>query len=210
VQTYKNYVLRRLWVLYWQEIRSYIPAVNEHDDFVNKSITLHVTVYNEMKHRSVWYYLWLCPVASTKLKRDFVPFIRHLNSLQDLSQSWESELFYDWRFTANQFVLATRPLRLTTSNFIFQLNTSGYAIYNCCWSSPAQSFSTPSPSGLMTIFYSLRFETPPSWRARSLYLYAPGTWWPSYSPRHWIPMKMSVFWYIIPCRPVKLNWRFGG
>jgi hypothetical protein len=29
----------------------------------------------------------------------------------------ESELLYDWRFTANQFVLATSPLRLTTSIF---------------------------------------------------------------------------------------------
>jgi hypothetical protein len=27
------------------------------------------------------------------------------------------ELLYDWRFTANQFVLATSPLRLTTINF---------------------------------------------------------------------------------------------
>jgi hypothetical protein len=37
------------------------------------------------------------------------------------------ELLYDWRFTANQFVLATSPLRLTISNFIFQLNTCGYS-----------------------------------------------------------------------------------
>jgi hypothetical protein len=28
----------------------------------------------------------------------------------------ELELLYDWRFTTNQFVLATSPLRLTTSN----------------------------------------------------------------------------------------------
>jgi hypothetical protein len=41
----------------------------------------------------------------------------------------ESELLYDWRFTTEQFVLATSPLRLTTSNFIFQLNTSGYSPY---------------------------------------------------------------------------------
>jgi hypothetical protein len=40
-----------------------------------------------------------------------------------------SELLYDWRFTANQFVLATSPLRLTTSNLIFQLNTYGYSPY---------------------------------------------------------------------------------
>jgi hypothetical protein len=29
---------------------------------------------------------------------------------------FSSELLYDWRFTANQFVLAIRPLRSTTSN----------------------------------------------------------------------------------------------
>jgi hypothetical protein len=41
----------------------------------------------------------------------------------------ESESLYDWRFTANQFVLAISPLRLTASNFIFQLNTCGYSPY---------------------------------------------------------------------------------
>jgi hypothetical protein len=41
----------------------------------------------------------------------------------------ESELLYDWRFTANQFVLATGPLKLTTNNFIFQLNTCRYSPY---------------------------------------------------------------------------------
>jgi hypothetical protein len=30
-----------------------------------------------------------------------------------------SELLYDWRFAANQFVLATSPLGLTTSNSFF-------------------------------------------------------------------------------------------
>jgi hypothetical protein len=32
--------------------------------------------------------------------------------------------------------------------------------------SPAQSFSGPSPAGLMTTFYCLRVETPPTWTAR--------------------------------------------
>jgi hypothetical protein len=40
-----------------------------------------------------------------------------------------SQLLHDWRFTANQFVLATSPLRLTASNSIFQLNTCGYSHY---------------------------------------------------------------------------------
>jgi hypothetical protein len=32
-------------------------------------------------------------------------------------------------------------------------------LYTCCWPLPAQSFSDPSPFGLLTIFYCLRFET---------------------------------------------------
>jgi hypothetical protein len=41
----------------------------------------------------------------------------------------EIELLYDCRFIANQFVLATNPLRLKTSNFILQRNTCGYSPY---------------------------------------------------------------------------------
>jgi hypothetical protein len=45
--------------------------------------------------------------------------------------SWdrERELFYDWRFTANQFVLVPSPLRLTARIFFFQLNTCGHSPY---------------------------------------------------------------------------------
>jgi hypothetical protein len=35
----------------------------------------------------------------------------------------------------------------------------GSVVYNCCWSSPAQSFSGPRPVALVTIFYCLIFET---------------------------------------------------
>jgi hypothetical protein len=36
---------------------------------------------------------------------------------------------------------------------------NGSVVYNCYWPSPAQSFSGPSPVGLVTIFYGHRFET---------------------------------------------------
>jgi hypothetical protein len=39
-----------------------------------------------------------------------------------------SELLSDWRFTADQFILAPSPLRLTTSKF-FQLNTCSHSRY---------------------------------------------------------------------------------
>jgi hypothetical protein len=38
----------------------------------------------------------------------------------------------------------------------------GFVTYNCFWTSPAHSHSGPSPAGLMTIFYCLRFETAPT------------------------------------------------
>jgi hypothetical protein len=60
----------------------------------------------------------------------------------------------------------------------------GSVVYNCCWSSPVQSCAE-----LMTIFYCLRFETTPIWTVRSPYLYLPGRWWPSYTPRHLVPFS---------------------
>jgi hypothetical protein len=55
----------------------------------------------------------------------------------------------------------------------------------------AQSFLGPSPTGIVTILYCLRFEIPPTWRARSPYLYLPGTGWRSYTPRYWVPFSSS-------------------
>jgi hypothetical protein len=48
-------------------------------------------------------------------------------TLSELTSESESELLYDWRFTASHFILAKISLRITTSNFILQLNTCGYS-----------------------------------------------------------------------------------
>jgi hypothetical protein len=74
-------------------------------------------------------------------------------------------------------------------------------VYNCCWPSPAHSFSGSSIAGLMTRFYCLKFEAPPTWRARSPYLYPPGTGWPSYTPRHWVPFQPP---------PTTCRWRYSN
>jgi hypothetical protein len=36
-------------------------------------------------------------------------------------------------------------------------------------------------------YFTVSFEAPPTWKARSPYLYHPGTGWPSYTPGHWVP-----------------------
>jgi hypothetical protein len=68
--------------------------------------------------------------------------------------------------------------------------------------SPAQSFSALSPTGLMTTLDCLRFETNPTWRARSPYLYPPVTGWPSYTPRYWVPLCRIL-------RSAGLRWRYA-
>jgi hypothetical protein len=77
--------------------------------------------------KSSWHRL--IPFLSLFCNRQF----RRLDSTTVLyslvvSQS-ESQLLYDGRFTANQLVLETSPLRLKTCNSIFQLNTCGYSPY---------------------------------------------------------------------------------
>jgi hypothetical protein len=113
----------------------------------------------------------------------------------------ESQSLYDWRFTATHFVSAASPLRLTASNFIFQLNTCGYSPY-------VTSFLTIGyvcrlqlllghvsavmlrPESRGTHDHILpRFEIPPTWRTRSPYLYSPGTGWPGYTHRNWVPFS---------------------
>jgi hypothetical protein len=59
-------------------------------------------------------------------------------------------------------------------------------LYNCFWALPEQSLMGWSPSELRP-YFTVSFETPPTWRARSPYLYPPGTGWPSYTPGHWVP-----------------------
>jgi hypothetical protein len=52
-------------------------------------------------------------------------------------------------------------------------------------------------------YFTVSSETSPTWRARSPYLYPPGTGWPSYTPGHWVPF----------CRLLQLagmRWRYSN
>jgi hypothetical protein len=86
-------------------------------------------------------------------------------------QFWVWVLCYDRRSVGQSVLVSSTHLGLTT-NFLLLLDSCGFVdvghslwredgcvVYNCCWPSPAQSFSGPSPVGLATIFNSLKFET---------------------------------------------------
>jgi hypothetical protein len=59
---------------------------------------------------------------------------------------------------------------------------------------------------IYNIFYCLRFETPPTWRTRSLYLYPPGTGWPGYTPRHWVSSLLFPSTWPHHISEVYVNW----
>jgi hypothetical protein len=61
---------------------------------------------------------------------------------------------------------------------------NGSVICYCSLASLAQSLSGLSPVGLNVLL--LQFLRPQNWKARSAYLYPPGTGWPSYTPGHWV------------------------
>jgi hypothetical protein len=110
----------------------------------------------------------------------------------------ESELLYDWRFTANQFVLATSPLRPTTRIFISQLNTCGYSPYVTSslmrvWVclqlllGLARAVILRSESrGTHDHILLSQIRDSPNQEGQVPYLYPPGTGWLDYTPRHWV------------------------
>jgi hypothetical protein len=59
----------------------------------------------------------------------------------------------------DQILITVRQLRIYWRGALYLWREDGFVDYNCCWPSPALSFSYPSPVGLATIFYCLRFET---------------------------------------------------
>jgi hypothetical protein len=57
----------------------------------------------------------------------------------------------------DQISITVQQLRVYVGRSLWREN--GSVVHNCCWPSPAQSLSGPSPVWLATIFYRLRFET---------------------------------------------------
>jgi hypothetical protein len=59
-----------------------------------------------------------------------------------------------------------------------------------------QVFAGHRQRNLSQIYFTVSFETPPTWRAGFLYLFPPGTGWPSYTPGHCLINLHIIIWYI--------------
>jgi hypothetical protein len=68
-------------------------------------------------------HILLSQIRDSHYVEDQVPvFISPPNRVVSHTPSQKSKLLYDWRFAANQFVLASSPLKLMTRTFFSQLN----------------------------------------------------------------------------------------
>jgi hypothetical protein len=85
---------------------------------------------------------------------------------------------------------------------IFQLNTCGYNPYVTSsltrgWVCHLQLLLLASAANLRSeslgthdhILLFQIWDSPPTWRTRSPYLYSSGTGWPGYTPRHWVTFR---------------------
>jgi hypothetical protein len=70
--------------------------------------------------------IWLTHELTNRLTACLQTLSRLTYSLSHCSEL-KSELLYDWRFTAHQFVLAPSPLRPPTR--VFQLNSCGHSLH---------------------------------------------------------------------------------
>jgi hypothetical protein len=116
-----------------------------------------------------------------------------------LSLWFKSELLYDWRFIANQFVLATSPLTLAINNFIFQLNTCGYSPYVTSSLTRGWVYRLQL---LLVLAIAVILRSESSGRARFQYLYPPGRGWPGYSPSTGFPFRRLL-------QLAGLRWRYS-
>jgi hypothetical protein len=96
----------------------------------------------------------------------------HLGPVTNLSFSLK------FSFDSCRFVILLRPLWREDGSVIYCTIASGLCQSSHSWVEVPQN-SRP--------YFIVSFETPPTWRARSPYVYPPGTGWPIYTPGHWVP-----------------------
>jgi hypothetical protein len=108
----------------------------------------------------------------------------------------------DWRFTASQFVFAPSPLRLTAIIFF---STEPLRSYSLCkssltrgWVSHLQLLLAVASAVILgsgsrgthdhILLPQIR-DPPPHLAGQVPEVYPPGTGWPSYTLRHWVPFS---------------------
>jgi hypothetical protein len=148
-------------------------------------------------------------------------FWRFLNIGNDRDNYLKLKLIY-FRQSVDQSVLVWGTDLGPTTNFsfslIFPLHSWGFVIlWRPLWREDRSIIYCTIASGRFQSshswvkvplnsrpYFTFSFQTPPTWRVRSPYLYPPGTGWPSYTLGHWVPFLSPLttagqrWWYSNP------------
>jgi hypothetical protein len=159
----------------------HIPKITVTTAHIKSSQSSLAVVWQRLQ-RLTFPFLWvpkLSPASATSFS------LLTTETLKWLNKKSESKLCYDRQSVSLSWcrglIWGPRPNFLLSDSCGFLdvghplWREDGPVVYNCCWSSSAQSFSGPRPAELIAIFYCLTFEITPAWRAKSPYLYPPGT-----------------------------------
>jgi hypothetical protein len=145
-------------------ITSYWDTLSSHSSvIVSWQRTLHLSSCTSLTYDGFVSQPHPCNSANSQ-------WLSRLNHLR-LSRDSKSKLCYDRRRVGQSMVVSSNHLGLMT-RFVLLSDCCGFVdverslwredgsvIYNCSWSSPAQSFLDPRPVVVTTLFYCLRFET---------------------------------------------------
>jgi hypothetical protein len=86
---------------------------------------------------------------------------------------------------------------LTTTTTTTNNNNNNNNLLCSLWNIGSQQLSVAEVSIAFEFFYRDRVASPmlqpPTWRTRSPYLYPLETGWPSYTPRHWVPILVAFY-----------------
>jgi hypothetical protein len=113
---------------------------------------------------------------------------------------WSLPLYWGW---LERSLTSDKPLETHDQQFLFQLNTYSHSPYVTSsltrgWICRLQLLLALASVVILRsascgthdhILLSQIRRVPPTWRARFPCLYPPGTGWPSYAPRHWVPVS---------------------
>jgi hypothetical protein len=140
------------WILVL--LTTYILTIRDTDHW-----HIHISVLNLLHSPLAVSWQRIFNTGTVRVSLNYTFQISHIkSSLHNQTFNWEllltillskskSKSLYDWRFTANQFVLASSPLRLTTRDF-FQLNPCSHSPYITSPLTRRRLCSCPKPSRL--------------------------------------------------------------
>jgi hypothetical protein len=129
--------------------------------------TIHRSPQHPLIHFPAYCVFNNCFLATLSNNGDSSASHAHVITVRRLSRNSKSKSHCDWQSVSKSWCRAPSWPDINyclTVTVLFLCppplwREDGSVFCICCWSLPVQSFSGPSPLGLTTIFYCLRFET---------------------------------------------------